>query len=392
MRRQALAAGHRDLTIVNTCAVTAEAARQGRQAIRRAYKEHPGGRLVVTGCAAEIDRAGFAALPGIDRLLPNATKEKDESWPSLDNGAERVPKISAPGFGPEAANQHTRGFVEIQNGCDHRCTFCVIPFGRGASRSVPIAQIIDRVKELVAAGARDVVLTGVDITSYGDDLDDRISLGTLVTRVLRAVPDLPRLRLSSLDCIEADPALRDAIGTEARLMPHLHLSLQSGSDLILKRMKRRHGREDAIAFCTDLRRLRPELVFGADLIAGFPTETEAMFAETMELVEACNVTHVHVFPFSPRPNTPAARMPQVAGDVTRDRAQRLRALAERQLRSHLAGQTGRRLTVLTERNGKGRSEDFTLVRLPDNPPPGQLHSVVISGHDDRSLIAAAEAA
>ena len=384
MRRHALAAGHRDLTIVNTCGVTAEAVRQSRQAVRRAKSQHPDGRLVVTGCASEIDRTGFAGLPGVDAILPNASKTEAAFWARPGQNGPTVPVI-----GPDPA--HSRGFVAVQNGCDHSCTFCVIPLGRGASRSVPPAEVVARIRDLVISGAREVVLTGVDATSYGGDLAAGTTLGMLVREILRSVPDLPRLRLSSIDCVEADPALLDAFAREPRLMPHLHVSLQSGSDLILKRMKRRHSRAEAIAFCAHIRALRPDTVFGADLIAGFPTEDEAMFAETLDLVEACGLTHVHAFPYSPRPGTPAARMPQVAPDVARDRGRRLREAGTRRLKHHLDAQLGRCLTVLTERGGKARAADFTPVRLGGTPNPGLLQPVLVTGHDGTCLLGEAAA-
>ncbi len=362
MRAEALAAGHDDLVIVNTCAVTAEATRQARQAIRRARRTRPESKIVVTGCAAEIDGPGFAAMPEVDAMVGNAQKTAPGSWarPGLPR------KTQADGG---RAASHTRGFVEIQNGCDHRCTFCVIPFGRGASRSVPPEAVVSTVRSLVEAGTREAVLTGVDITSYDGD---GTNLGGLVKRLLRDVPGLERLRLSSIDCIEADPDLVDAVATEPRLMPHLHLSLQSGADLILKRMKRRHNRAEALALCRRLRRLRPEMVFGADLIVGFPTETEAHFAETLQLVEDCGLTYVHAFPYSPRPGTPAARMPAVPGETVKHRAARLRAAGDAALRRHLDAQVGRTLQVLSERGGRGRAEDFTAVRLGDVAPNQML--------------------
>jgi threonylcarbamoyladenosine tRNA methylthiotransferase MtaB len=372
MRRAAEAGGARDLVIVNTCAVTAESVRQSRQAIRRLARERPGAEIVVTGCASETDRAGFASMPEIARILPNAEKTKPENWGARP-GALR-------GF-----EGHTRAFVEIQNGCDHRCTFCIIPFGRGASRSQPAEALVARIRALVEAGHREAVLTGVDLTSWGDDLAGRPRLGALVRRILADVPDLARLRLSSIDCIEADSDLLRALAEEERLMPHLHLSLQSGDDMILKRMKRRHSRADAIAFCREARRLRPDLVFGADLIAGFPTETDAMFENSLALVEDCDLTHLHVFPYSPRPGTPAARMPQVPHEVAKARAERLRAAGEAARHAHLARQVGRRLEVLMERGGTGRARDFTQVRLGD-VPQGQIVEAAIEGHDGKTLV------
>ena len=379
MRAAALAAGHRALTIVNTCAVTAEASRQARQAIRRIRRERPGTRLVVTGCAAETEADVFRAMPEIDAILRNGEKTSPGSWPRVD---ESVPEGT---LLAEAVGRHTRGFVEIQNGCDHRCTFCIIPFGRGASRSVPTEIVIRQIERLVEAGAREVVLTGVDITAYGADLVDAPSLGLLVRRILKAIPQLPRLRLSSLDCFEADPALLEVLGEEPRLMPHLHLSLQTGSDLILKRMKRRHLRADALAFCHAVRRLRPDVAFGADFIVGFPTETEAMFADTLDVVEACGLTYIHAFPFSARPGTPAARMPQLPSQAVKVRSARLRALADTRLADHLDRHVGQRLEVLTERAGKARAADFTAVRLAGTPAPGRLVQARIEGHDGREL-------
>ena len=371
MRAAAEAGGARDTVIVNTCAVTAEAVRQGRQAIRRARRERPGARIVVTGCASEIEPARFRAMPEVDRIIGNLRKTALETW-----GAR-------PGAAPLRAANHTRGFVEIQNGCDHRCTFCVIPFGRGASRSVCPDDVVQAIRRETEAGARDVVLTGVDVTSYrwGDS-----GLGALIKHVLRAVPELERLRLSSIDCIEADAELFDLMAGEPRFMPHLHLSLQSGADLILKRMKRRHTRDDAVRFCDVLRRRRPDIAFGADLIVGFPTETEAQFAETLALVEDCGLAHLHVFPYSARPGTPAARMPAVDGLAIKARAVRLREAGASALTRHLDRQVGRRLLVLTERGGRGRAEDFTPVRLEEEP--NRMVEVEVAGHDGRELLPA----
>ena len=375
MAALATAAGHRDLAIVNTCAVTAEAVRQGRQAIRRLKRERPDRGIMVTGCAAEIEPVAFAAMPEVDRRLPNAGKATPAAWGLPDTALDGAPPPSA----------HTRGFVEIQNGCDHRCTFCVIPFGRGASRSIPPEGVIARAGALMEAGAREIVLTGVDITAYGADRPGLPRLGGLVRALLAALPALPRLRLSSIDCIEADRALLEAIATEPRLMPHWHLSLQSGSDVVLKRMRRRHGRADALRICAAIRAARPEAVFGADFIAGFPTETEAMAADTLDLVEACGITHLHVFPFSPRPGTPAARMPPVDPAIVRQRAARLRAAGEGALRRHLAAQAGRTLPVLMERGGRGRTPDFTAVRLRQPVAAGDMTAVRIEGDDGREL-------
>ncbi|MGU3475204.1 tRNA (N(6)-L-threonylcarbamoyladenosine(37)-C(2))-methylthiotransferase MtaB [Methylobacterium sp. D48H] len=382
------AADGRDRVVVNTCAVTAEAGRQARKAIRRIARERPGAEIVVTGCGAEVETEAYAAMPEVARLVGNAEKLRPEGWSAAATGPGAVMAArTAEPTRVEAVAGHTRAFVPVQNGCDHRCTFCVIPFGRGVSRSVPEADVIAQVETLVARGGREVVLTGVDLTAYGRDLAGPApTLGGLVRAILRAVPDLARLRLSSIDSVEADDALLAAIAEEERLMPHLHLSLQAGDDLILKRMKRRHLRADAIRFCETVRRLRPDIVLGADLIAGFPTETEAQFARSLDLVAECGLTHLHVFPYSPRPGTPAARMPPVAPDVIRARAARLREAGAGALRRHLDAQVGRRLTVLAERGGVGRSVDFTAVRLAADEAPGTFHSIAIAGHDGARLI------
>jgi threonylcarbamoyladenosine tRNA methylthiotransferase MtaB len=384
------AADGRDRVVVNTCAVTAEAGRQARKAIRRIARERPGAEIVVTGCGAEVETEAYAAMPEVARLVGNAEKLRPEGWSAAATGPGAVMAArTAEPTRVEAVAGHTRAFVPVQNGCDHRCTFCVIPFGRGVSRSVPEADVIAQVETLVARGGREVVLTGVDLTAYGRDLAGPApTLGGLVRAILRAVPDLARLRLSSIDSVEADDALLAAIAEEERLMPHLHLSLQAGDDLILKRMKRRHLRADAIRFCETVRRLRPDIVLGADLIAGFPTETEAQFARSLDLVAECGLTHLHVFPYSPRPGTPAARMPPVAPDVIRARATRLREAGAGALRRHLDAQVGRRLTVLAERGGVGRSVDFTAVRLAADEAPGTFHSIAIAGHDGARLIGA----
>jgi len=386
------AAGATDAVVVNTCAVTAEAVRQARQAIRKIRRERPDARIVVTGCAAQTEAQTFAAMPEVDRVLGNAEKLAPDVWRNLDRG-ERVAvgnifaenRARAPAV--EGFEGRARAFVQVQNGCDHRCTFCVIPFGRGNSRSVPMADVVAQVRRLVENGYREVVLTGVDITSYGTGLPDAPRLGTLVKQVLRAVPDLPRLRLSSLDPAEVDTDLLDALSTESRLMPHLHLSLQAGDDVILKRMKRRHLRADAVAFCAHARRLRPDIAFGADLIAGFPTETEAMFTRSLALVDECGLTSLHVFPFSARPGTPAARMPQVPAPVVKERARRLRERGEAALRRHLEAEIGRRRRVLVEAAGLGRTEQFTPVKLAALRQPGTIVELEIAGHDGRQLIA-----
>ena len=393
IRRNAAAAGIADAIVVNTCAVTAEAERQARQAIRKARRERPAAQIVVTGCAAQIAPQRFAAMPEVDRVIGNEEKLDAATWRELDT----APKVAvgdimaATSIAPQAVDAlegHTRGFVQVQTGCNHRCTFCIIPFGRGNSRSLPVADVVAQVRRLTENGYREAVLTGVDITSYGAGLPGMPKLGALVKTVLREVPDLERLRLSSIDSVEADADLLDALANETRLMPHLHLSLQAGDDLILKRMKRRHTRADAIAFCQQVRRLRPDVVFGGDIIAGFPTETDAMFERSLELVDDCGLTHLHVFPFSPRPGTPAARMPQVAGDVVKERAARLRAKGAAALAQHLERQIGARRRVLTEAGGIGRTEQFTLVRLSASVPRGLMLDVSIAGHDGRQLLAA----
>jgi threonylcarbamoyladenosine tRNA methylthiotransferase MtaB len=384
----AAAAGVRDAVVVNSCAVTAEAVRQARQQVRRLKRQNPGARVVVTGCAAQTDPGAFAAMPEVDLVLGNAEKLRPEPWARLAGGeaapvevgdimAERRP--AAPlidGLGTRA-----RAYVQVQTGCDHRCTFCIIPYGRGNSRSVPAATVVEQVARLRDRGFNEVVLTGVDLTSWGADLEGAPRLGDLVASVLAGVPDLPRLRLSSIDSVEADPRLVEAIGAEPRLMPHLHLSLQAGDDLILKRMKRRHLRDDAIGFCETVRRARPEVAFGADLIAGFPTESEAMFESTLRLVEDCGLTWLHVFPYSARAGTPAARMPQVPAAAIRERASRLRALGARRVAAHLAAAEGSEVSLLMERPDLGRTEGFALARLPGAAAaPGSLVRARVTAH------------
>ena len=393
MRGHAVAAGHTDTVIVNTCAVTAEAGRQARQAIRRARRDRPDARIVVTGCAAQIDPDSFAVMPEVDQVLGNAEKMHRESWMSGNAGRVAVNDIMAvretAGHLVAGFDGRARAFAQVQNGCDHRCTFCVIPFGRGNSRSVPIGEVVNQVRMLTASGYREVVLTGVDVTSYGPDLPGRPTLGQLVRRLLAQVPELPRLRLSSLDPVEIDDDLWRLIAEEPRLMPHLHLSLQAGDDLVLKRMKRRHLRADAIGVTRRARSLRPDIAFGADLIAGFPTETEAMFANTLDLVDACDLTYLHVFPYSPRPGTPAARMPQVAGPVRRERAARLRARGDAALTAYLARQVGRVADVLMETEGVGRTEQFAPVGVADPASPGAIVRAEITGVENGRLIGAA---
>jgi threonylcarbamoyladenosine tRNA methylthiotransferase MtaB len=387
MRANATAAGLDDAVIVNTCAVTAEAERQARQAIRRARRERPAARIVVTGCAAQIDPARYASMEEVDQVIGNSEKllkhafARDERLQVSDIMALRETAAHmVAGFDDRA-----RGFVEVQQGCDHRCTFCVIPFGRGNNRSVPLGAIVARVRSLVESGLNEIVLTGVDITGYGADLPGAPSLGRMVRRLLAAVPELKRLRLSSLDPVEIDGELLRLIGEEPRLMPHLHLSLQSGDELILKRMKRRHSRADAIALCGKVRRLRSDVAFGADLIAGFPTETEEMFGNTLSLVEECGVAYLHVFPYSARPGTPAARMPQVPMQLRRERAARLRRLGERLLGEFLSAFTGAQMPILMENSQTGRSPHYAPVKLDRAAAPGSVVQVAITGHDKSAL-------
>ena len=394
MREHATAAGLTSAVIVNTCAVTAEAVRQARQAIRKARRMHPGAKIVVTGCAAQIDPEAFARMAEVDHVIGNQEKTECRTFEGLAhadtekvvvNDIMSVTETAShliDGFGNRA-----RAYVQIQNGCDHRCTFCIIPFGRGPSRSVPAGEVMAQVRRLVENGYAEIVLTGVDITAYGRDLPGEITLGKLVQKVLKLVPDLPRLRLSSINSVEADAALMAAIAEDERLMPHLHLSLQAGDDLTLKRMKRRHSRAHAVAFCEEVRRVRPDMVFGADLIAGFPTESDAMFRGSLSLVDDCGLTFLHVFPFSAREGTPAALMPQVRGPVIAERAAALRDKGVAALKAHLAGARGRQIKVLMENEAHGRSADFTPVKLDAGRAAGDLVDAVVSGDDGASLLA-----
>jgi threonylcarbamoyladenosine tRNA methylthiotransferase MtaB len=399
IRREAEDAGFVDTVVVNTCAVTAEAVRQARQTIRALRRERPLAKIVVTGCAAQTEPQTFIDMPEADRVLGNTEKLSASGWAKaraafdLDDAPKAIVNdiMAAKDTAPHLVDNfsgRTRAFVQVQNGCDHRCTFCIIPYGRGNSRSVPMGAVVDDVRRLVDNDYREVVLTGVDITSYGSDLPGAPKLGSLVKQILKHVPELKRLRLSSIDSIEADRDLIDAFASDARLMPHLHLSLQSGDDLILRRMKRRHLRADAIAFCDTVRRLRPDTVFGADLIAGFPTETEAMFQNSLALVAECGLTHLHVFPFSPRPGTPAARMPQLPGAVVKDRARRLRDAGALALRQHLDGEVGATRRVLIELGDIGRTEQFTPVKLAASAKAGAIVELKMAAHDGRQLLAA----
>jgi threonylcarbamoyladenosine tRNA methylthiotransferase MtaB len=396
MKELAAAAGVSGAVVVNTCAVTAEAVRKAKQEIRRLARENPGAAIIVTGCAAQTEPETFAAMPEVARVVGNHEKMQPETWkdlaaPDLIGVTERVQVDDIMSVRETAGHlidgfgRH-RAYVQVQNGCDHRCTFCIIPYGRGNSRSVPAGVVVDQINRLVDKGFNEVVLTGVDLTSWGADLPATPRLGDLVRRILK-LTSVPRLRISSIDSIEADPALIEAIATEPRLMPHLHLSLQAGDDLILKRMKRRHLRDDAIRFCQEVRALRPDMVFGADIIAGFPTETEAMFQHSLDLVADCGLTFLHVFPFSPRKGTPAARMPQVKGPEIKDRAARLRALGDQALSRHLKAQQGQTHRVLTEGPLLGRTEQFTEVAFAVDHPEGTILDVAILGHDGARLLA-----
>jgi threonylcarbamoyladenosine tRNA methylthiotransferase MtaB len=401
MRGHAAAAGLENAIIVNTCAVTGEAERQARQAIRKARRDNPTARIIVTGCAAQIAPEKFAALPEVDHVLGNTEKLEAESFRRLA-GAGAAPRVQVSDImqvKETAAHliagfaERSRAFVEIQTGCDHRCTFCIIPFGRGNNRSIAVGEIVTQIRALVANGFREIVLTGVDITGYGADLPGQPKLGQLVRRILALVPELERLRLSSLDVVEVDGELLRLFAEEPRLMPHLHLSLQAGDDLILKRMKRRHLRADAIRFSDEIRRLRPDVVLGADLIAGFPTEDEAMFRNSLALVEVCGLTYLHVFPYSARAGTPAAKMPQVPGDVRRERAARLRAAGEAALQRYFADQIGRDVRVLVERaQGAavfGHSEHFAPVQIAASADAGSVVRARISAFNTQHLLAEA---
>ena len=380
--------------VINTCAVTREAVRQSRQAIRKAKRENPARRIIVTGCAAQIEPQNYAAMPEVDAVFGNQEKLSAEAYADFGIGTAAKIRVNDIMRVRENAPQmvdhfdgKTRAFLEVQNGCDHRCTFCVIPFGRGNSRSVPMGAVVREARRLVEKGFAEIVLTGVDLTSYGGDLPGTPSLGMLVEKLLALVPELKRLRLSSIDAIEADPVLMRVIAEEQRLMPHFHLSAQSGDDLILKRMKRRHDRADVVRFCDDVRRLRPEAAFGADLIAGFPTESDTMFENSLSLVDEAGLSRLHVFGFSPRPGTPAARMPQLPGAVVKQRAARLRRKGEAALAARLDGMIGSRYPVLMERGGIGRTPCFTPVQI-GNVAHGTFLDVRITGRSGEQLTGA----
>ena len=397
MRALAEHANLGDAVIVNTCAVTAEAVRKSRQEIRRLRRENPASKVIVTGCAAQIDPDSFAQMPEVNAVIGNNEKMQAATWSAMagdligDTEKVKVDDIMSvtetAGHLIDGFATRARAYVQVQNGCDHRCTFCIIPFGRGNSRSVPAGVVIDQIKRLVNKGYNEVVLTGVDLTSWGADLPSAPKLGDLVMRILQLVPDLPRLRISSIDSIEVDENLLTAIATEPRLMPHLHLSLQHGDDLILKRMKRRHLRDDAIAFCETARKLRPNITFGADIIAGFPTETEAHFANSLKLVEECDLTWLHVFPYSSRAGTPAAKMPAVKGPDIKHRAAKLRALGSQKVAAHLKAQYGKTHAILMENPSMGRTEQFTEVMFSTPQAEGCIISAKIIGMRNQQLVA-----
>jgi threonylcarbamoyladenosine tRNA methylthiotransferase MtaB len=383
IRRAAASAGLSDAIIVNTCAVTAEAERQARQAIRRARRLHPTARIIVTGCAAAISPERFAGMPEVDRVLDNQAKLRPQSY--VREAADQADLAETAAHFIDGFEGRCRAFLQVQQGCDHRCTFCVIPYARGPSRSVPMGAIADQARRLVAAGYREIVLTGVDLTAYGGDLPDKPSLGQMVRRLLATVPEIERLRLSSLDPAEIDPEFWRLLTEEQRLMPHLHLSLQAGDDLILKRMKRRHSRTDAIAAARRARALRPEVALGADLIAGFPTETEEMFRRSLDLIAECGLAFVHVFPYSPRPGTPAARMPQLPGPVIKERAAQLRQAGEAALAAELSARIGSETDVLIERPGMGRAAFYAAVSFITHAVEGTVRSMRLVRSDGCSL-------
>jgi threonylcarbamoyladenosine tRNA methylthiotransferase MtaB len=399
MKELANAAGLKDIVVVNTCAVTAEAVRKSKQEIRKLRRDNPSSQMIVTGCAAQIEPKTFSEMSEVDLVVGNTEKMNSDTWSEISNKPDFVGKTekvmvddimsvkNTAGHLIDGFGTRSRAYVQVQNGCDHRCTFCIIPYGRGNSRSVPAGVVVDQIKRLVDTGYNEVVLTGVDITSWGADLPLMPKLGDLVQRILKLVPDLPRLRISSIDSIEADPALIDAISSEMRLMPHLHLSLQAGDDMILKRMKRRHLRDDAINFCLEMRSVRPDIVYGADIIAGFPTETEEMFENSLKLIEDCGLTWLHVFPFSPREGTPAARMPQMDRSIIKERAARLRSRGELAVQNHLAAQIGLEHNILIENERMGRTEGFTEVLFNKDQIKGSIVNAKIVSKSQTQLIA-----
>ena len=399
MRELATSSGLSDTVIINTCAVTAEAVRKSKQEVRKLRKENPNAKVIVTGCAAQIDPDSFATMAEVDFVIGNSEKMVKETWSQFsenkDFGTEKIKVDDIMSVNETAGHlidgfgSRSRAYVQVQNGCDHRCTFCIIPFGRGNSRSVPAGVIVDQIKRLVDKGFNEVVLTGVDLTSWGADLPNSPKLGDLIMRILKLVPDLSRLRISSIDSIEVDENLMQAIATEKRLMPHLHLSLQHGDDLILKRMKRRHSRNDAIKFCEDARKMRPEITFGADIIAGFPTETDKHFESSINLIQDCGLTWLHIFPYSPREGTPAARMPQVNGNKIKRRASILRDLGTKQIKSHLSSQLGKDHSILMENGYMGRTEQFTEVKFDKEQIEGSIVLGKITDANEKQLFATA---
>ena len=399
MRELATSSGLSDTVIINTCAVTAEAVRKSKQEVRKLRKENPNAKVIVTGCAAQIDPDSFANMAEVDFVIGNSEKMVKETWSQFsennDFGTEKIKVDDIMSVNETAGHlidgfgSRSRAYVQVQNGCDHRCTFCIIPFGRGNSRSVPAGVIVDQIKRLVDKGFNEVVLTGVDLTSWGADLPNSPKLGDLIMRILKLVPDLSRLRISSIDSIEVDENLMQAIATEKRLMPHLHLSLQHGDDLILKRMKRRHSRNDAIKFCEDARKMRPEITFGADIIAGFPTETDEHFESSVNLIKDCGLTWLHIFPYSPREGTPAARMPQVNGNQIKRRAEILRDLGTKQIKSHLSSQLGKDHSILMENGYMGRTEQFTEVKFDKEQIEGSIVLGKITDANEKQLFATA---
>ena len=396
MKDLASSAGLKNAHIINTCAVTAEAVRKSRQEIRKIRRDNPDAQIIVTGCAAQIDPDSFAKMDQVSAVIGNTEKMQPDTWAKLNTGfigdTEKIQVddimsvTETAGHLIDGFGTRSRAYVQVQNGCDHRCTFCIIPYGRGNSRSVPAGVVVDQIKRLVDRGYNEVVLTGVDLTSWGADLPATPKLGDLVMRILKLVPDLPRLRISSIDSIEVDENLMQAIATEPRLMPHLHLSLQHGDDLILKRMKRRHLRDDAIQFCETARKLRPDMTYGADIIAGFPTETDAHFENSMRLVHDCDLTWLHVFPYSPRTGTPAARMPQVNGNIIKSRAADLRSIGQDQVTKHLSRQIGKTHHILMENPHMGRTEQFTEVHFETPQTTGAIVSANITTHTTTHLI------
>ena len=399
MRELATSSGVSDAVIINTCAVTAEAVRKSKQEVRKLRKENPDAKVIVTGCAAQIDPNSFANMAEVDFVIGNSEKMAKETWAQFseneDFGTEKIKVDDIMSVNETAGHlidgfgSRSRAYVQVQNGCDHRCTFCIIPFGRGNSRSVPAGVIVDQIKRLVDKGFNEVVLTGVDLTSWGADLPNSPKLGDLIMRILKLVPDLSRLRISSIDSIEVDENLMQAIATEKRLMPHLHLSLQHGDDLILKRMKRRHSRTDAIKFCEDARKVRPEITFGADIIAGFPTESDEHFENSVNLIKDCGLTWLHIFPYSPREGTPAARMPQVNGNQIKRRAAVLRGLGAKQIQSHLSSQLGKDHRILMENSFIGRTEQFTEVKFDKEQVEGSIVLGKITNANEKQLFATA---